>query len=265
MTTSAIPFVRRRARLGRYALWQFYDFGVSIAFLTILIFALIGVSFLMSLSAQEAFLVSQHRTMSLGQKLTYFKQLAEMFTSLTPMLVMSGIVSTDRTSGYTRFLFAKPLSPTRYYAQAVFVKWIGYLLVGHLLMWWYGFYAPIPDYSWRAVVALSSPFISVGGILFLLSVLTRVDGAAGILFLLCSAIAWDRWEHVTGFRHALTYVLPPLTKVAAIQEWFIGINGAGTVMEIPFPAKWFWWLTGYGLVCLVVGLVILRRAPLTKA
>jgi hypothetical protein len=265
MTTAAMPFVRRRARLGRYALWQLYDFGWNVGVLMILIFALLGVSFLMSLHAQETFLVSQRRTMSLGQKLGYFKQLVEMFTSLAPMIAMSGVVSTDRTSGYTRFLFAKPMSPTRYYGQVVVVKWIGYLVIAHALMWWYGFYAPIPDYSWKAIVSFSSLFISVGGILFLLSVLTRVDGAVAILFLLCSAIAWDRWEQVGGFKHALLYVLPPITKVSAIQEWFIGVNGAGTVMDIPFPAKWFWWLTGYGLVCLVAGLVILRRAPLTKA
>jgi hypothetical protein len=265
MTAPSVPFVRRHARLGRYAFWQFYDFGLNVGILSVLIFALLGVSFLMSLHAHETFLESQRRPMALGQKLGYFKQLVEMFTSVAPMIAMSGIVSTDRSSGYTRFLFSKPLSPTRYYGQTVAVKWIGYLVVAHVLMWWYSFFAPVPEYSWKAVVAFSCLFISVGGILFLLSVVTRVDGAVAILFLLCSAIAWDRWEQTTGFKHALLYLLPPINNGSAIQEWFIGINGAGTVMDIPFPAKWFWWLTGYGLACLVAGLVILRRAPLTKA
>ena len=91
MTAASIPFVRRRAQLGRYALWQLWDFGMNVGFLTTLIFALLGVSFLMTLNAQEALEISRHRTMTLGQKLGVFKQLVEMFTSVAPMIAMSGI------------------------------------------------------------------------------------------------------------------------------------------------------------------------------
>lgn len=265
MTAPSGPFVRRRARLARYSLWQFFDFGMNVAIVTVMIFTLLGVSFLMSMNAQETFLISQRRSMTDAEKLGYFKQLVEMFTSVAPMIAVSGIVSTDRTSGYTRFLFAKPLSPSRYYAQTIVVKWIGYLVIAHGLMWWYSVYAPVPEYSWKAIVAFSCLFVAEAGILFLLSVVTRFDGAIAILFLLGSAISWDRWENASGIGHVLTYLLPPINKVSVIQEWFIGMNGAGTLMDVPFPAKWFWWLTGYGLVCLAAGLVILRKAPLTKA
>jgi hypothetical protein len=265
MTSSAVPFVPRRARLGRYALWQAYDFTFNVAILLLLVFMLLGVSFLMSMNAQETFIQSQRGTMSLGQKLGYFRQLMEMFTSVAPMIAVSGIVSTDRTSGYTRFLFAKPLSPTRFYAQSLLVKFVGYLIVAHVLMLVYSRYAPVPGYSYRAIVALGCVFLAVGGLLFLLSVLTRFDGAVAILFLLVSAISWEKWGQSTHPAHALLYLLPPINKIGEILNWFIGMNGAGTVMEIPFPAKLFWWLTGYGGACLVSGLVILRKAPLTKA
>jgi hypothetical protein len=265
MTTSAVPFVPRRARLGRYALWQAYDFTLNVAILLVLVFVLLGVSFLMNMNAQEAFIQSRGGTMQLGQKLANFKQLMEMFTSVAPMIAMSGIVSTDRTSGYTRFLFAKPLSPTRYYAQSMIVKFVGYLVVAHLLILLYSRYAPVPAYSYRAIAALGGVFLAVGGMLFLLSVITRFDGAVAILFLLISAISWDKWGQSTHPARVLLYLVPPINKIGDILNWFIGMNGAGTIMEIPFPAKWFWWLTGYGGACLLLGLVILRRAPLTKA
>src|SRR4029079_6164326 len=121
--------------------------------------------FLMSMNAQETFIQSRRGTMELGQKLGYFKQLMEMFTSVAPMIAVSGIVSTDRTSGFTRFLFAKPLSPTRYYAQSFLVKLVGYLVIILGLIWWYSFYAPVPAYSWRAIAAFTSLFLAVGGVI----------------------------------------------------------------------------------------------------
>jgi len=265
MTTPAMPFVRRKARLGRYALWQAYDFGLNVAIVTMLIFALLGVSFLMAMDAQQTFLESRGQSMTLGQQLGVFRQLMEMFTSVAPMIAVSGIVSTDRTSGFTRFLFAKPLSPRRYYAQSFLVKLVGYLAMTHVLIWWYSFYAPVPPYSWRAIAAFTSLFVAVGGVIFFLSVVSRFDGLIAIIFFLVSAIAWDRWESATGIKRAVINVLPPVSKIGEIHNWFVGVNGAGTVVEVPFPATWFFWLTGYGLACLVLGLVIVPRVPLTKA
>jgi hypothetical protein len=265
MTTASTGFAPRRARLGRYAWWQAFDFALNIAIVTILIFALLGVSFIMSMNAQQTFLESQGQSMSLGQRLAVFRQLMEMFTSVAPMIAMSGIVSNDRTSGFTRFLFAKPLSPPRYYAQSAAVRLVGYLAMTHLLMWWYSFYGPVPAYSWKAVATFTTAFLAIGGVLFLFSVVSRFDGLIAIIFFLVSAIAWDRWDGAGGIKEAAILLLPPLSKLGEIQSWFVGVNGAGTVMEMPFPGKWLFWLAGYGLACLVLGLVILRKAPLTKA
>lgn len=255
----------RRARLGRYALWQAADFAVNVAIAEALIFVLLGVSFLMNLNTQEEYLATRGMTMPLGQKLNVFKELFTMFSSVAPMIAVSGIVSTDRTSGFTRFLFAKPLSPVRYYAQAFVVRWVGVLVVLHLLMLWWSVYAPIPAFSWKSVAALSCLFAAVGGVLFLLSVISRFDGLLGIVFLLVSAIVWDQWETARGFKHALTYLFPPISKLGEIHAWFIGVNDTLAIVDMPFPAKWFLWLSGYGLACLALGLVMLRRVPLTKA
>jgi hypothetical protein len=255
---------RRRARLGRYALWQFGDFGFNVAILMFILFALLGVMFQMSLNAQAAYTASHHMTLPLGAKLQSFTMLLTMFTTVAPFIAMSGVFATDRTNGYTRFLFAKPVSPVRFYAQSVLIRLVGYLAVGCALLLWWSRYTP-PELSAKFVVDLVGAFFTVGGIIFLLSVVTRYDGLIAIVFLLVSAIVWDKWGDATGIRHAITYLFPPIGKLSVTHRWFLGISDLGSMAVVPFPTKWFVWTSGYGLACLVFGLILLRRVSLTKA
>lgn len=255
---------RRRARLGRYALWQLGDFGFNVAIVTFILFALLGVMFLMSMNAQAVYFESRRMPMPQGAKLQSFTMLLSMFTTVAPFVAMSGVFATDRANGYTRFLFAKPVSPVRFYAQSVLVRLIGYLVVGCALLLWWGRYDP-PAISFKFVVDLTGAFFAVGGIIFLLSVVTRYDGLIAIAFVLVSAVVWDKWEQATGIRHAVTYLFPPIGKLSATHAWFLGLNDLGTLGAIPFPTKWFLWTSGYGVACLVLGLVLLRRVSLTKA
>ncbi len=45
------------------------------------------------------------------------------------LFAMNGIVANDRKQGFYRFLFAKPMTPSRYYGQAFFVHWAGFVAV----------------------------------------------------------------------------------------------------------------------------------------
>ena len=260
---AALP-PRRPARLGRYALWQFGDFGFNIAIITIILFALLGAIFIMKLNAQAAYFASQKMTMPAGAKLQSFTMLLSMFTYVAPFIAMSGVVASDRTSGYTRFLFAKPVSPVRFYAQSVLVRLIGCVLVGCALLLFWGRYYP-PGFSLRFVVDLIGAFFAIGGIIFLLSVVTRYDGLIAIGFVLASFVIWEEWGQATGIRHAVTYLVPPIGKLSATHAWFLGLSDLGSIVAVPFPTKWFLWTSGYGLACLVLGLVLLRRVSLTKA
>jgi len=268
MTTATIPPVvtpaRRHARLGRYALWQFGDFGFNIAIVTFILFALLGVMFLMQMDAQAVYFASRKMAMPVEAKLQSFSMLLSMFTTVAPFIAMSGVVATDRSNGYTRFLFAKPMSPVRFYAQSVLVRLVGYLVVGCALLLVWSRYAP-PGFSLKFVVDLIGAFFAIGGVIFLLSVLSRYDGLVAIVFVLVSAIVWDKWDQATGIRHAVTYLLPPIGKMSATHSWFLGLNGIGNLVPVPFPTKWFLWTSGYGLACLVLGLILLRRVSLTKA
>lgn len=255
---------RRHARLGRYALWQFGDFGFNIAIITFILFALLGVMFIMSMNAQAVYFTSRNMTMPPGAKLQSFTMLLSMFTTVAPFIAMSGVFASDRTSGYTRFLFAKPMSPVRFYAQSVLVRLTGYVVIGCALLLWWGRYAP-PGFTFKFIVDLIGAFFAVGGIIFLLSVVTRYDGLIAILFLLVSTVIWDKWGQATGFLRALTYLVPPIGKLSATHAWFLGMDSLGAIVDVPFPTKWFLWTSGYGLACLVLGLVLLRKVSLTKA
>src|SRR5688500_19525510 len=47
--------------------------------------------------------------------------LAGSLVSIAVLIALNGIISTDRKLGYYRFMFAKPVSPMRYYGQ-LFVR-----------------------------------------------------------------------------------------------------------------------------------------------
>ena len=57
---------------------------------------------------------------------------------LGALFAMNGIVANDRKQGFYRFLFAKPMTPSRYYGQAFFVHWAGFVAVMIVLGLVYG-------------------------------------------------------------------------------------------------------------------------------
>lgn len=263
-TSLVAPLARRHGRLGRYALWQARDFGWNIAIVSLLLFGMIGWLMHLTLEAQAAAMQARNFTLPKTAQLNLFQEVLSMFATVGPIVAVSGIVSTDRTSGYTRFLFSKPVSPVWFYAQSLAVRFLGFLAIGCVLMLaWAHFH--LPEFSWKFVVDIICCFVSIGGVVFLASVLTRFDGLVAIIFLLLSAVFWGKWELATGFNHYLPWLMNPSYKFGQLHMWFLGVNNFGALVELPFPAKWFTWNIAYGLACVLLGLVMLRRIPLTKA
>jgi preprotein translocase subunit Sss1 len=266
MTISALaaPLTRRRARLARYTLWHARDFAWNIAIVGLLLFGLVGWLMHLSLDAEATVMEARHLTLPKTAQLNLFQQLLSMFVTVGPILVLTGIVSNDRTHGYTRFLFSKPLSPVAYYAQVLVVRFVGFLAMGAVLLLAWSHYHD-PQVSWKFFADIICCFVSIGGVVFLTSVLTRFDSIVAIIFLLVSAAFYGKWEALTGFKHYLTWPLSPVSKFGELHMWFLGINNFGALVDLPFPTKWFIWNMAYGLACVLLGLVMLRRIPLTKA
>ncbi len=265
MTAAAVDLPRGRARLLRYARWQALDFAINIAIVSIVLFGFIGVILLMDIhSSERVFFEAGYKVMPLNMKLSGFLQMWGMFATVAPIIAVSGVVSQDRAAGYARFLFAKPLSPRLFYLQSWLVRLVGFIGVGTVLVVAYNFFEP-PSFSWRFVVDMIVTFVSIGGVVFLFSVIGRFDGLVVALVLMLSFVAWTKWESATGVRHALLYALPPISHLGAPHYWLLGINQMSRLADVPFPAKWVAWNVGYGLACLLLGLYFLRKVSLTKA
>jgi hypothetical protein len=258
------PLVRRRADLARYAIWQSRDFVMNIGIVSLVLFGMVGWLFHLNLEANAAMMQARGMTVSRSTQLAMYQEMLSMFATVAPIIAVSGIVSSDRSGGFTRFLFSKPVSPVAFYAQSLAVRFIGFLLVGFILLFAWSLFHP-PQLDWKFAVDISVCFVAVAGTVFLASVLSRFDGLVAIGFLLVSAVVWGKWEQVAGFKHALTWLVPPTIKLGNIHEWSIGVNAMGSLAELPFPTRWVVWNAGYGLACVLLGLVMLRRIPLTKA
>jgi len=265
MTTAALPILERRARLGAYMRWQFRDF-IALGVLSAILFGLLAALQIMQMQTIEAMMAvgKGSHAMPLASKLSQFVSGYGLFAFVGPIICVSGLVSNDRQLGYTRFLFAKPVSVRAYYLDLLVVRFVGFIALGTVLVLAYSYFEP-PTYNWRFLVEMTVSFIAVGGIVFLLSVVNRYDGLLSLLLLLVAAIVRDRWSTKTGFLHAMMYLFPPIDHADAVRRWVVGVDAMGQLGATPFPWKWTLWNGGYGLGCLLLGLYLLRRISLTKA
>src|SRR5437773_6762707 len=113
-----------RGRLAKYSLWQFRDFVMERGIGIVIIGFLWGyVMFEPIRRAMGAQWRGDQRSPVWGLAL----QVSSAVVSLSVLIAMNGIVSTDRKNGYYRFLFSKPINPVVYYSQLFLVYMLGVL------------------------------------------------------------------------------------------------------------------------------------------
>jgi hypothetical protein len=165
------------------------------------------------------------------------------------LLAMNGIVANDRKLGYYRFLFSKPVTPPRYYGQAFFIHWAGFLGVFALLGAMYGLAVwPILSVSLVQVVAVM--FLLYGGITFALSAAARWDWLSLVTVTVATTYFWDRFGNSESFAARLLYLLPPLNRTAEVYS--------AAAKGDALPWHLLYWFGGYGAACFLVGLIVLR-------
>lgn len=245
----------RRGRLLEYAPWMFRDYvtnqGPSTGIVVLLI------AFMTLLPVLQG---ATGEPMTLGR--VPDRMAASMLRAIVAPLVFlgtffatNGIIANDRKLGYYRFLFAKPVRPPLYYALTFAMYGVGLLLVSAALMAiWSLTVRPMFPLELLAVVALM--YLAYGGIGFLLSAAWRFDWLSLVTVLLVANVGWSMWGGSTGLRFYLLHLLPPVHKAADIYA--IVANDAARGM--PWPA--IIWLGGYGLVCFLLGMIVVRKRPL---
>jgi hypothetical protein len=181
--------------------------------------------------------------------------LVSILAFLGTFFATNGIVANDRKLGYYRFLFAKPVSPPLYYALVFGVYGVGLLAVTLALLgvWALAIRPMFPLELFGAVFVL---YLAYGGIGFLLSAAWRFDWLSLVTVLLLARLCWSIWENASGPAHWLLYLLPPIHRADNITD--IVMRSANT----PVPWGLIAWLGGYGLMCFLLGLLVIRKRPL---
>lgn len=243
---------RRRARLGRYFWWQLHDYMLHQAPATIAIMAMYAYVTLMpilngSLTNSRTYTLA---TLPMPVVRDYFGDLIGALMLLATLFATNGIVSTDRKMGFYRFYFAKPVSAPRFYVNAFVAHGVGVLLVSIVLLAAFGLIVrPLFPLSFVPVVA--AMYLAYGGIGFLLSTLWRFDWLSLVTVAIISSLGWAMWGEDHGIRGLLVHFLPPTHRAASLYAYV-----AGMAESFPWGAQL--WLSGYGALCLLIGLVILR-------
>lgn len=238
-----------RARLSRYALYQARDYLVERGIHTFFIGVVLFFPIFLTL-----FGVGSTARLPDDMLRDSLIALLPMYGFIAVVIAINGIVSGDRQRGYFRFLFAKPVSPIRYYAQAFLVNGAGTVAITGVLVLLLAWLAHRP-FPWHVLTYVAVYYVAAGGVGFALSAITRFDWIA-------LAIVWwmaqllrtlapllGRWYH-----DVLHVVLPPAHLLAELAESL----ARGT----PLAASSMLWVLGYGMLGMLLGLAAIRFRPL---
>ena len=254
----------RRARVLRYGVWQLRDALVDRGISILLIGGLLGYF------TCAPMLPALHRNIEMlppkliqkwgglaGATAMLMKDFNESFLRsflggmvfLGALLAMNGIVANDRKAGYYRFLFTKPLAPWRYYGQAFVLNAFGFVAVLAVLGAIYS--ATVwPILSVRLLFVSFLMFLMYAGITFLLSAAARWDWLSLVTVTVVTSYLWGRFKDSDAIFAKLLYLLPPVHRTSEVY------NALAKSDPLPWPL--IEWSAGYGLLCFIGGLVVLR-------
>ena len=227
----------------RYAGWMGWDLARGPGLLMLIVGAL------------AALLINSLTVVTSGSggETAVFLGILDFTVTIFALLATAGIVSTDFSMGYYRPLFARPVSPPLYYLQ----RWV---LGGLLALVVTGAVAlasalrlgadlPIG----RVLIQAALCYLLLGGLVFLLSTVTRRDWLIAVLILAAYAslgLARALGAAGSGAAAVLYAVLPPLRLVDVSDP----VPTGGNLLHVL--------LYGGGLV--VAALVVIRFRPLAR-
>ena len=234
-----------------YLLWQARDFVLERGAPLLIVATLMTFPIIMGLRQLE----SSPAPMQAASSARFaVLQLFAEFSLISVLIGINGVVSGDRVKGYYRFLFAKPVSIPRYYAQAYVVNGVGLVLTALAVMG--AIYAlGYPVLPVRVLLMVVLVYLSLGGLGFFYSTLARFDWVLmGATWGLAQVLRAVYPAHESRAGRVLDVILPPFHR----------LRDAGLQLargEAP-DSTTLAWLLAWGITGLVLGLLILRRRPL---
>lgn len=244
-----------RARLVRYSLWQLRDYFLERGLPLLVVCALLGwITYSTTAGLRDRLGPDGLEALGVAVWRDFVPQVALFGT----ILALNGIVATDLRQGYFRLIFAKPVSASVYYAQAYCVNGVALgavtLLCFELLAFALGVATPV----W-AVGYVLVHYIALGGIIFLASSasvawLGRFDWLAASTLWFGGMVTHELAGRGVRWARVMDPILPPSWRTDGVFQALLG--GA------PPPIEPLAYLLGYGAVCFLLGLIVLRHRPL---
>jgi hypothetical protein len=263
----------RKARLAVYGLWQLRDYLMDRGTPTFIVGSLFGYLTLMPMLEQRNRPVppgliarfgseAAARAAMLGElNFLFLRSFLGSLIFLGALFAMNGIVANDRKLGFYRFLFAKPVSPPRYYGQAFIIHWASYLGVMTLLGLIYGA-VMTPVLTWPLMSVIALMFLCYAGIAFLLSAAARWDWLSLVAVSVASTFLWSRFGASGHPLAKLLYLLPPLHRTDDVYASVSGAQAFAAGAPLLIPWHLLSWLAGYGAASFLAGLIVLRHRRL---
>jgi len=237
-----------RARLGAYARWQLRDFtlgpgGIMIGLVLLQIW----------ITSRTTVIVSgnEARTPSLDW-------LVQAVGLIGSIYATTSVISEDRARGFYRFLFAKPLGPVRYYAQAFALRGVVLIILAAAISVLGTMIAhPVPLLGAVAYTAIM--YLFAGGITICQSTVWRFAWVGSLAVFLVSipvaqlaapdAPVGPFWHAMWRAAHVL---LPPFSQQTFLHAMLASAPNWGDI------AGSIVWCVGYGLIALVAGALVVR-------
>jgi hypothetical protein len=242
--------MNRAASLARYSLWQFRDFVLERGIAILIIGFLWGY---VTIAPIRSVMGVQMPASAMSQWMGLLLQGASAIVSLSVLIALNGIVSTDRKLGYYRFLFSKPVSPVLYYAQVFFVGMVG--VVACILVLATLLHRLLPTFSiGNFLLYTALIYIAMGGIGFFVSVATRFDWVSLAGVWLGSRVLRGLYGPKHDWRSKAVELLPPVHKLDEVANSLI-LTGSAHASDVL-------WLLGYGALFFMLGLALLRWGSL---
>lgn len=259
------PLARRhRGLVGLYGLWQFRDYLIDRGAATLIVLGLF--SYLsVGEKLNELHYRAEHATAAQiaqagGAEAWHTAQLQALTSNFLAnflgvvvfvgaVFATQGIVANDRKTGFYRFLFAKPVSPSRYYGQAFVIHWAAFTALVSAMALVYGALVQ-PILSVPLLMAVAVMFLMYAGIEFLASSMARWDWMSVVAVAVTATYLWGRFGTSPSPVARLVYLLPPLHRTAEVYS--------AVAQGDALPWHLLAWFGGYGLVCVVAALFVLR-------
>jgi hypothetical protein len=245
-----------RGRLGAYLAFQAQDFLLMRAAVPTALALLFGWTMVKSAPSGIDWTTPMPGQRFLSEM---FRVLAGLFIPLGTFLGVARMVTEDRSNGYFRFLFSKPVSVVRFYGQQWALTGAGLVaLTGALAALLGAVTAPVPVGAAMTVMGLT--WILVGGVGFALSAATNYDATAlVILYVLSSSLhSFKDAPNTTmaPWLQQVTRLTMPVHRLEYVRDQLYAGN--------PMPWGHAAIVAGYGAVFVVAAAVILRRASLSR-